>query len=934
MTPLIETLLWCILQVTLVGMLALVMCAVLRRWSPSGNALVPAAALAAVVVLTVCAFVPWPSWWRFGAVVGFQATPANDNAEPAAGAADESRRRWTDPSAVALRTDADHGTPDNADLSPSGAVPELTPVRPESASQNPPFVVNVAETFLYWICAWTVRIVLGIGVILGLLQLAGGLLSVRAYRLASKPVTDPKIGELIDVLRAELSLTRSIELRETDKLATAATVGWTRPVILLPPDWRTWTDDQRRAVLAHELAHVASGDYLACVLAQLSLAIHFYHPLVHWLSTRLRLEQELAADATAAELSGGKRNYLQSLAELALHTSERSLGWPAHTFLPTQGTFLRRIEMLRDSKPVTPAPRPRAALRWAAVGVLVIGAALIAGLRGGPTTSPFDSQATAQAPAAGTSNEARGGIDLTYVTNDAQMLLAIRPAEVLANEQIRKAFTEAAAEGAPILKMLALPNLEQVTLIGPPGVEPDDWNDDSIVILQFSKETGIDDITKAGALPADVKRLPAPADAPSRFMAYDLLNEKTIALGEDDVLTKYLASRRKGKPAIAAGEAWPKVAKGAVVLGVDMQVIREEMEKQGAPRGPMPPELAALSPLWKDTEYVVAGIIVEGKNVHLRQIVTCDNAQLAENVADTMKAAVTLSRNSLRSIREREKNIPAFAQFAMETADGLLKTVKVEQSDTLVVAQTSTEIPEAASPAATGFLSALGAARGSAQKAQSANNLKQIMLAMHNWADVHGGMFPPPVIYGKDGKGKVPHSWRVDLLPYLEGAKLYEAYQFDEPWDSEANKKILAQMPPVFRHPMEAKDSINAAYYVLTVEKLFEERVLPGGGIEAPPGGLPTAFSKKTGVRFADIFDGTSNTLAVVEAKQGIPWTKPVDILFDPEKDPPALGGYFKDGFHAGLCDGSVRFLTPKVDAKTLKLLIMPQDGNPIPALP
>src|SRR4029434_7775701 len=97
--------------------------------------------------------------------------------------------------------------------------------------------------------------------------------------------------------------------------------------------------------------------------------------------------------------------------------------------------------------------------------------------------------------------------------------------------------------------------------------------------------------------------------------------------------------------------------------------------------------------------------------------------------------------------------------------------------------------------------------------------------------------------------------WRIELLPYLEGATLYEAYRFDEPWDSEANKKILAQMPAVFRHPMEAKDSTHAAYYVLTPAKLLEEKVLPGGGIQAPVGGLPTAFSKTSGVRFADIID-------------------------------------------------------------------------------
>ena len=106
-----------------------------------------------------------------------------------------------------------------------------------------------------------------------------------------------------------------------------------------------------------------------------------------------------------------------------------------------------------------------------------------------------------------------------------------------------------------------------------------------------------------------------------------------------------------------------------------------------------------------------------------------------------------------------------------------------------------------------------------------------------------------------------------------------------------------------------------------------------GARVERGVGGLPTAFSRKIGTSFAEIADGTSYTLMVAEARRDIPWTKPDDILFDPEKDPPALGGYFKDGFHVGMCDGSARFLTPKTDAKTLKLLIMPQDGNPIPEL-
>jgi beta-lactamase regulating signal transducer with metallopeptidase domain len=76
-------------------------------------------------------------------------------------------------------------------------------------------------------------------------------------------------------------------------------------VVLLTRDWPTWSQPERRAVLAHELAHVARADYPAAIAAQLSVALHVYHPLAHWFMGRLRLTQELAADNLAAAHAGG-----------------------------------------------------------------------------------------------------------------------------------------------------------------------------------------------------------------------------------------------------------------------------------------------------------------------------------------------------------------------------------------------------------------------------------------------------------------------------------------------------------------------------------------------------------------------------------------------------------------------------------------------------
>src|SRR5205085_8095175 len=94
---------------------------------------------------------------------------------------------------------------------------------------------------------------------------------------------------------------------------------------------------------------------------------------------------------------------------------------------------------------------------------------------------------------------------------------------------------------------------------------------------------------------------------------------------------------------------------------------------------------------------------------------------------------------------------------------------------------------------------AAAAAREAARRNQSANNLKQIAIAMYNYANDKGTL-PPAIGLGPDGK--TVHSWRVELLPYLDEEDLYKQYKLDEPWDSENNRKLLDKMPAVYLHPV------------------------------------------------------------------------------------------------------------------------------------
>lgn len=165
-------------------------------------------------------------------------------------------------------------------------------------------------------------------------------------------------------------------------------------------------------------------------------------------------------------------------------------------------------------------------------------------------------------------------------------------------------------------------------------------------------------------------------------------------------------------------------------------------------------------------------------------------------------------------------------------------------------------------------------------------------------------------MYGPDGTPL--HSWRVLILPYIEGQELYDQFRLDEPWDSPHNLRLLDRMPSTYAPP-RYKQSLVPPHHTIC-------RVFVGPG---------AAFEGRGGLRLADGFpDGTSNTLLFVEAGDPIPWTKPEEIAYDPAGPLPPLRGLFKDGFRACTADGARRFVRYDTSPTTLRAAITRNGGE------
>ena len=199
---------------------------------------------------------------------------------------------------------------------PSGELPDdqLSPVEPNVAPSLPQMEQEpdlTAQTEV------PVAVVLGTlwltGVFaIALIQISSYLVTRRALLRWARPVS-PETREQIEYLALRLGLKRTFQVRRSDRVRTAMVLGVLRPVLLLPQE------ECDPLVVLHELNHLRRRDLEYKGLMMAACWLHWFNPLVWWMSRVAGRNLELCCDEDVAgkENSAFRHRYGRLLLECA-----------------------------------------------------------------------------------------------------------------------------------------------------------------------------------------------------------------------------------------------------------------------------------------------------------------------------------------------------------------------------------------------------------------------------------------------------------------------------------------------------------------------------------------------------------------------------------------------------------------------------------------
>lgn len=238
------------------------------------------------------------------------------------------------------------------------------------------------------------------------------------------------------------------------------------------------------------------------------------------------------------------------------------------------------------------------------------------------------------------------------------------------------------------------------------------------------------------------------------------------------------------------------------------------------------------------------------------------------------------------------------------------------------------------------LLPAVQMARESARRMSCSNNLKNIGIGIHNFADAYRAL---PL--GSDRLAGTEHAWSTRILPYLEQGQLFERFDLQKPWDQLGqNAQASLSNLSVYRCPSGVLEFDGKQDYGGVIGTTLAQLPLGEGPSEAFGCGamVISSPSQRRMIKLSSITDGLSSTLCVAESVDRSPvaagrWACGLNCFSQGEGLAVHNGQGDMESKHPmgvpiAFVDGHVTFLSLYTDSKILGAMCTRNGGEVIGA--
>lgn len=265
----------------------------------------------------------------------------------------------------------------SADYSAANTNPEFDAVDAGVERPEP----SAWETFAYdaWQNAWVVW--LGGALVMLIRKITAYQSFVRFVRTGWMAVDDHVLLDRAAEIGAEIGVKRPVELFVNPLAASPMLLGGRKPCVVLPEVCSEGQD--LRCVLLHELAHYRRRDILYKWLAQITVCVHWFNPLVYWMAREIERLCELSCDEAVLKVldEDSRRTYGDAL----LRTISASGGYkaaPPSSALGENGKLLKeRLDTIMNFKKTSKLAAVLGVLLACALSVTALAAGAYTGVK-------------------------------------------------------------------------------------------------------------------------------------------------------------------------------------------------------------------------------------------------------------------------------------------------------------------------------------------------------------------------------------------------------------------------------------------------------------------------------------------------------------------------------------------------------------------------